>query len=42
VTICIEIIKKDSLRYIQLSVVDTGIGIAEEDQNKLFHLFGFL
>ena len=28
-------------RYLQISVEDTGIGIAEEDKEKLFKLFGF-
>ena len=29
-------------RYLQISVVDTGIGIAKEDHHKLFKLFGFV
>ena len=28
--------------YLVLSVVDTGIGIKEEDQQRLFQLFGFI
>ena len=27
---------------LEVSVVDTGIGISERDQNKLFKLFGFI
>ena len=27
---------------VQISVIDSGIGIKEEDQDKLFKLFGFL
>jgi signal transduction histidine kinase len=28
--------------YLQISVIDTGVGIKKEDQQKLFKLFGFL
>lgn len=33
-------LQKESL--IEISVEDTGIGISEQDQGKLFKLFGFL
>jgi signal transduction histidine kinase len=29
-------------RFLQVSVIDTGIGIPLEDQDKLFKLFGFV
>jgi len=29
-------------QFVQISVVDTGVGIAENDQDKLFKLFGFV
>jgi signal transduction histidine kinase len=28
--------------FLEISVIDTGVGIKEEDFNKLFKLFGFL
>jgi signal transduction histidine kinase len=31
VTIQVEIIVKDAQKHVQISVVDTGIGIADED-----------
>ena len=42
VIIRVEIFEEEEKRYIQISVVDTGIGIAKEDQKKLFKLFGFV
>lgn len=28
--------------YLKISVIDTGIGIAQQHQDKLFKLFGFI
>lgn len=42
VMVRVEIIEKEHHRYLQISVVDTGIGIAKEDHQKLFKLFGFV
>ena len=38
----VEIITEDSQKYLKISVIDTGIGIPEKNQNKLFKLFGFV
>lgn len=38
----IHIRVKKSNKYIILEVCDTGIGIKDEDQDKLFKLFGFI
>lgn len=32
----------NSGKYLEISVIDTGIGIEYEDQDKLFKLFTFL
>ena len=29
-------------KFIKVDVIDTGVGIKEEDKHKLFHLFGFI
>jgi signal transduction histidine kinase len=42
VTIYVEILKIDLKKFLKISVVDTGIGIKQEDQSKLFKLFGFI
>ena len=33
---------QDGEKYVEISVEDSGIGIGEEDQDKLFRLFGFV
>jgi signal transduction histidine kinase len=39
----IEIItSEDNHKYLKISVIDTGIGIPEKNQDKLFKLFGFV
>ena len=37
-----SIITKEDGKFLQVSVIDTGIGIEYEDQDKLFKLFGFV
>jgi signal transduction histidine kinase len=38
----VEIIVEVEDEYLNVSVRDSGIGISEENQSKLFKLFGFL
>ena len=42
VTIKVNITLIDQDKYLEVSVIDTGIGIKEEDQPKLFKLFGYV
>ena len=42
VKIIVEIEKKEGHQYIRISVQDTGVGIPEQEQSKLFKLFGFV
>ena len=42
VKIVVEIVPKDENTFLEIQVIDTGIGIKEEDQDKLFKLFGFV
>lgn len=42
VTIRVEIILIQGQEFLEISVIDTGIGIAVENQGKLFKLFGFV
>ena len=42
VTIKAESFVKSNEVYLTLSVIDTGIGIKEEDKDKLFKLFGYV
>ena len=41
-TIIKKVKNENDEEFLRVSVVDTGIGIAQEDQNKLFKLFGFV
>lgn len=38
----VSIVQKHVQEYLQISVIDTGVGISKEDQEKLFKLFGFV
>tara|TARA_B110000285_G_C14493202_1_gene324883 strand:- start:91 stop:423 length:333 start_codon:yes stop_codon:yes gene_type:complete len=38
----VEIVKNEKDQYLKISVEDSGIGIKQKDQCKLFKLFGFL
>ena len=38
----INTIRLNNQDYLEISVIDTGIGIPYEDQDKLFKLFGFV
>lgn len=42
VTIKVKTLTKENKPYLEISVIDTGIGIKEEDKNKLFKLFGYV
>jgi hypothetical protein len=35
-------LEEEMQRFVQVSVEDTGCGIDEKDQDKLFKLFGFV
>ena len=37
-----KLLEKSKNGMIEITVTDTGIGIKDEDLNKLFNLFGFL
>ena len=32
----------DKAKFLKISVIDSGMGISKENQDKLFQLFGFL
>ena len=38
----IDIVKSGSEESLKISVIDTGVGIAAKDHEKLFKLFGFV
>ena len=42
VEIRVSIEDKNQREYLSVDVIDTGVGISEEDQEKLFKLFGFV
>ena len=42
VEIRVSIEEKNQREYLSVQVIDTGVGISDEDQEKLFKLFGFV
>lgn len=42
VVILVSLVEDKSEQYLKVSVKDTGVGIKDEDRDKLFKLFGFL
>lgn len=42
VRIEVEIVEVEQEHFLKVSIIDTGVGIKEEDKNKLFKLFGFV
>ena len=42
VKIRVEIEDREEDQFLKVSVIDTGVGIPYEDQDKLFKLFGFI
>lgn len=42
ITIKIKCVRVTRTKFIQFSVIDTGIGIKKEDHHKLFNLFGMI
>lgn len=42
VSIHVDIIDEDGAQYLKIKVIDTGVGIPYEEQEKLFKLFGFV
>ena len=42
VTIKARTFTSDEALYLEISVTDTGIGIKEDDQHKLFTMFGYI
>mgnify|MGYP006113056303 CR=1 FL=1 len=37
-----SILEQDKAKFLKISVIDSGMGISKENQDKLFQLFGFL
>lgn len=42
VKIVASLIEQEGTNQVQIQVIDTGVGISQENQQKLFKLFGFL
>ena len=42
VKIEVSVQRREASKYLKIEVIDTGIGIKLEDQDKLFKLFGFV
>ena len=42
ITIKAEVILENEDSYLQMSVIDTGVGIKLEEQDKLFKMFGYI
>ena len=42
VTIRADVFSKNDESYLEIAIIDTGIGIKVEDKNKLFKLFGYV
>jgi signal transduction histidine kinase len=42
IKIGVELVYENNQKLVEFSVEDSGIGISEDDQKKLFRLFGML
>ena len=42
VTIQVDVFTKNDDQYLEIAIIDTGIGIKEDDKDKLFKLFGYV
>ena len=42
VEIHVSIVDKGEAKFLKIDVMDSGIGIKDEDKHKLFRLFGFV
>ena len=42
ITISCKLLDLAEKKFVQISVMDTGVGISKENKKKLFKLFGFL
>ena len=41
-TIKVKVERKEEEEELKIGIIDTGLGIKEEDKSKLFKLFGFV